>query len=127
VFNLAKAFQDPATRRVALVFFATWCAPCKAGIQTLKAEAQRLRAAGVQVVLVDYQDRPEQVRQYLNGAACPFPVVLDPFGKTKGSYLEPSGDRVVLPRTVLVGRDLAVEAIFSEEGDDYVDRIVAGR
>jgi thiol-disulfide isomerase/thioredoxin len=127
VWNLTKAFADTTSRRVALVFFATWCAPCRQGIERLSARADELRAAGVRVVLVDYQEEAEKVRRFV-GAAPSFPVVLDRFGVAEKSYLRTGDEPVRLPRTVLIGReDNVVEAIFGSEGEDYVDRILAGR
>ena len=126
-FNLSKAFKDPSVARVALVFFATWCAPCKAGILKLTAASKDLQAAGVRLVLVNFQDKTEDVRRYLEGNGLAAEVLLDPFGRTRDVFLDPSGDKVELPRTVLVGRDGKVQAIFGEEGDDYVDRVRAGK
>lgn len=126
VWNLRKAFADTTSQRVALVFFATWCAPCRQGIERLSARAADLRAAGVKVILVDFQEEAEKVRRFV-GAAPPFPVVLDRFGATEKSYLRTGDEPVRLPRTVLIGRDGNVQAIFGSEGEDYVDRILAGR
>ena len=126
VWNLRKAFADTSTDRVALVFFATWCAPCKQGVMQLTARAADLKAAGVSVVLVDYQEDAAKVRGFL-GDKPAFPVVLDRFGASEQSYLRTNGDQVRLPRTVLIGRDMKVQAIFGSEGGDYVDRLLSGR
>ena len=126
-FNLKKAFKDPRVTRVALVFFATWCAPCKAGIAKLKDAAQDVDAAGVRLIFVDFEDKADDARKFLGGIGLDAQVVLDPYGKTKDVYLDPSGDKVELPRTVIVGRDGKVQAVFGEEGDDYVARVRAGK
>ena len=126
VWNLRKAFADTSTDRVALVFFATWCAPCKQGVMQLTARAADLKTAGVSVVLVDYQEDAAKVRGFL-GDKPAFPVVLDRFGASEQSYLRTNGDQVRLPRTVLIGRDMKVQAIFGSEGGDYVDRLLSGR
>jgi len=126
VWNLRKAFADTSTQRVALVFFATWCAPCKQGIAQLSARAADLKADGVSIILVDYQEDAVKVRKFL-GDQSTFPVMLDRFGAAQQSYLSTNGDQVRLPRTVLIGRDMKVQAIFGSEGGDYVDRILAGR
>ncbi|MBK8015295.1 MAG: redoxin family protein [Betaproteobacteria bacterium] len=126
VWNLRKAFADTMTDRVALVFFATWCAPCREGIRQLAARAADLRAARVSVVLVNYQEDAPRVRGFLDGPPA-FPVVVDRFGACETAYLRSGDDQVRLPRTVVVGRDLAVRAIYGAEGPDYVDRIIGGR
>lgn len=126
VWNLRKAFADTSTDRIALVFFATWCAPCKQGVMQLTARAADLKAGGVSVVLVDYQEDAAKVRGFL-GDKPTFPVVLDRFGACEQSYLRTNGDQIRLPRTVLIGRDMKVQAIFGSEGGDYVDRLLSGR
>lgn len=126
VWNLKKAFTDTSTKRIALVFFATWCAPCRHGIGRLAERAADLKAGGVQVVLVNFQEEGVKVRGFV-GASPAFPVVMDRFGASEKSYLRTGDGPVILPRTVVVGRDLAVQAIFGAEGEDYVERILAGR
>ncbi len=126
VWNLRKAFADTSTDRVALVFFATWCAPCKQGVMQLTDRAADLKAGGVSVVLVDYQEDAARVRGFL-GDNPAFPVVLDRFGASEQSYLRTNDEQARLPRTVLIGRDMKVEAIFGSEGGDYVDRLLSGR
>lgn len=126
VWNLKRAFADSLTTRVALVFFATWCPPCREGIARLTARASELRAAGVGVVLVDFKEDARKVERFV-GAAPAFPVVLDRFGTTEKTYLCSGDEPVMLPRTVIVGRDGVVQAIFGAEGGDYVDRVLAAR
>lgn len=126
VWNLKRAFADSLTTRVALVFFATWCPPCREGITRLTARASELRAAGVGVVLVDFKEDARKVERFV-GASPAFPVVLDRFGTTEKTYLRSGEEPVTLPRTVIVGRDGVVQAIFGTEGGDYVDRILAVR
>jgi len=126
VWNLKRAFADSLTTRVALVFFATWCPPCREGIARLTAHASELRASGVGVVLVDSKEEAQKVRRFV--AASPaFPVVLDRFGTTERTCLRVRDGPVRLPRTAIIGRDGAVQAIFGTEGKDYVDRILAAR
>jgi thiol-disulfide isomerase/thioredoxin len=126
VWSLKRALADSMTTRVALVFFATWCPPCREGIARLTAHASELRAAGVGVVLVDFKEDARKVQRFV-GASPAFPVVLDRFGMTEKTYLRIGDGPVRLPRTVVIGRDGAVRAIFGSEGKDYVDRILAAR
>jgi thiol-disulfide isomerase/thioredoxin len=126
VWNLKRAFADSLTTRVALVFFATWCPPCREGIARLTARASELHAAGVDVVLVDFKEDAQKVKRFV-GAAPAFPVVLDRFGTTEKTYLRIGDGPVRLPRTVVIGRDGIVRAIFGSEDKDYVDRILSAR
>jgi thiol-disulfide isomerase/thioredoxin len=126
VWNLKRALADSLTTRVALVFFATWCPPCREGIARLTARAGELRAAGVGVVLVDFKEDAQKVRRFV-GSSPAFPVVLDRFGSAEKAYLRSGDGPVKLPRTIVIGRDGVVRAIFGTEGGDYVDRVLAAR
>ena len=74
---------------------------------------------------MDFAEEPEKVRAFL-GEASPFPVVLDRYGNCKKSYLRVAGETVMLPQTVIVGRNGRTQMIIGKEGADYVDRIIAG-
>jgi len=126
VFNLKKAFEDPAVKRVAFVFWATWCAPCKEGMKRLCSAKGKLDANGVKVVLfnMDEQSELEKVRKFVRQNSVSFPVVLDPYGRAKTPYLDDGNGSLSLPRTVIVGRDGKVIRIIGSEGDDYIEQIV---
>jgi thiol-disulfide isomerase/thioredoxin len=124
VFNTTKAFRDPNTHRVALVFWATWCKPCKEGLKLLNAGKAKLDAAGVSVVLVDVEEPADTVRTFLSKHPASFFVVLDQYGRSKKPYLDDGNGSVALPRTVIIGRDGKVLRIIGKEGKDYVDQII---
>ena len=54
-------------------------------------------------------------------------VVLDRFGKVSEAYgaVLDGGNKVSLPRTVVLDASARVRAIFWTEGADYIDRIVS--
>ncbi|MBK8015303.1 MAG: redoxin family protein [Betaproteobacteria bacterium] len=108
---------------MALVFFATWCAPCREGIRQLAARAADLRAARVSVVLVNYQEDAPRVRGFLDGPPA-FPLAIDRFGDSEPWYLRTGDDQVRRPRTVVIGRDIVVRTIHRAEGRDFVGRIL---
>ena len=124
VFNLKKAFEDPAVTRVAFVFWATWCAPCKEGMKRLCSAKARLEAAGLSVVLINVEEQADAVKNYLRKTPLTFPVVLDPYGRAKTPYLDDGNGSLSLPRTVIVGRDGKVIRIIGSEGDDYIEQII---
>lgn len=126
VWNLRLAFSDTTTDRVAIVFFASWCAPCRHGLDVLRARSADLSANRVQVVLVNLQEDADKVRSFV-GERPRFPVVLDRYGATQQTYLRTVAGSVALPQTVVVRRDGRIQAILGREGADYVDRIIAGR
>ncbi|MFC1889190.1 peroxiredoxin family protein [Thermodesulfobacteriota bacterium] len=122
VVNLNKLLADPDAKCVALAFFATHCKPCRKGLEMLRDSESRLRKAGIKVVLVDFAEKEDKASAYVKELRLPFMLVLDTYGKMKGTYL--NGNKPELPRTVLIGKDGSVRAIFGEEGEDYINRIV---
>jgi thiol-disulfide isomerase/thioredoxin len=122
VFNTQKVFNDESINRVALVFWASWCAPCKKGIKELNKHSAEFNEHGIKVVLVNSAESEEAVREYCGENGQLFTVVLDPYSKNRETYM-PSP----LPKTVLIGRDGKVEAIFGKEDTDYVQRIINGK
>jgi thiol-disulfide isomerase/thioredoxin len=122
VFNTKKVFADESINRVALVFWASWCAPCKKGIIELNEHALELIDKGIKVVLVNSAEPEETVREFFYKKDRPFTVVLDPYSKNRETYM-PSP----LPKTILIGRDGKVEAIFGKEDTDYIQRIFDGK
>lgn len=124
VWNLERAGADSSNRRTVLVFWATWCAPCKEGLRRLAVADESLEATGVEVVLVNLDAREPAVAGYLQDNPMPFVCVLDPFMQNTRRFfgLETgAGDSLVLPRTVLLDRDRRIEAILGREGDDYLE------
>jgi thiol-disulfide isomerase/thioredoxin len=126
VFSTAKALKDPDSERIALVFWATWCQPCLNGLKVLNAASAKLKANGIDLVLVNYGEDQETIQAFLKKHPVRFPVVMDRWDKSGAAYLYDETGKVTLPRTVLIDKEGRVEAIFSSEGDDYVERILAG-
>lgn len=126
VWNIRQALADTSSDRIAMVFFATWCAPCRHGIGLLRQRASELIARRVQVVLVNFAEEESQVKRFL-GEANPFPVLMDRYGICKSTYLRVAEDSVIFPQTVVIDGDGRVQLIIGREGADYVDRILAGR
>lgn len=127
VWNLKKAFADESTRRTVLVFWATWCGPCKQGLRELTAAADGLAAAGVQTVLVNLDQDQATVERFLAANPMPFTCILDPFQTSARRYfgVDDDGPALTLPRTVLLAPDRTVEAILGREGDDYLAILLA--
>lgn len=113
----------------ALVFFATWCAPCEVGLEQLVRARERLAAAKLRIVLVAYRQEASLVGPWLRhrgfGSA---PVLLDRFGKIALTFgaaqVRKGGETSSLPRTILFDRTGRVRAIVGREGADYVDRLI---
>jgi peroxiredoxin len=116
-----------ATKRpFVLVFWASWCTPCRAGLQALRASADRLAAVGVEVVLVNYREPTEDVAAFLTAERLDgFPAILDRFGAVAKDYEVAAQATAALPKTFVVHADGRIAAIFGAEGPDYVDCLLA--
>jgi thiol-disulfide isomerase/thioredoxin len=126
VFNIKKPFEDPDVKLLAVSFFATWCVPCKKGIDMLCSGAEKLKQAGIYVVLVDVGEEELIVKKYVDEYKISLPVVVDKFEKAKEIYLQKVGEKVSIPKTIIIDREGKIKAIFCREGDDYLERVIKG-
>jgi len=126
VFNITRPFRDESVRRLALVFWATHCGPCRDGIKRLEAAAPALVAAGTRVALVNVGDQAAQVAEFVAGffpqGVPPFAVVLDPHAVQAAPYF---GEAITLPLTVVIERGGTVRQIIRAKGNDYVALLLA--
>lgn len=109
--------------RVALVYFATWCIPCRAGIKQIVAHQAEIEKAGTAIVLVNVGEREtNKVKNFLAKlSADKIASVTDPYGRlTEGFGLVKEGQNISLPRTVVVDKSLKVLQLIGEEGGDYI-------
>ena len=126
VFSTSKALKDESSSRIVLVFWATWCQPCIKGLKMLNENSAKLKADGINLVLVNYGEDQKTIQAFIKKHPVRFQVVMDRWDKSGAAYLYDSQGGVSLPRTVLIDKEGMVEAIFSSEGDDYIERIRAG-
>jgi len=70
-------FYDHVHGKTLLVFWATWCGHCKQMNQALKQIYPQLNQAGVDIVSVSLDDKPEDLKTYLGQADLPWPVWCD--------------------------------------------------
>jgi peroxiredoxin len=109
--------------RVALVYFATWCIPCRAGIKQVVAHQAEIEKAGTAIVLVNVGERETaKVKNFLTKlSADKIASVTDPYGRlTEGFGLVKEGQNISLPRTSVVDKSMKVLQLIGEEGDDYI-------
>lgn len=112
----------PGTKRVAFVYFATWCLPCREGMTRLSAQKENLDRHGIQVFLVNIGERDlKKVSEWVKLAgASDWPIVFDFFGRlTTGFGLVSEGKEVSLPRILLMDSHLKPLRLFCTEGDDW--------
>lgn len=108
--------------RVALVYFATWCIPCRAGVKKLAENSAELQKHNVHVVLVNIGERDEKmIQKWVDKVgATKFKVVVDPFKRLTESFnLVKEGSDISLPRTLVVDKNLKPMFMLGEEGSDW--------
>ena len=119
-FRLARRGGGDATldtwrdKVVVLNFWATWCAPCTLEMPTLEALWREYRERGLVVVgvSVDRGTPATLIDPYVRNLGLTFPILLDPDGKTAGTW------RVTgLPSTFVVrpGGEVAGVAVGARE------------
>ena len=110
------------SERTALVYFATWCIPCRAGVKRLVENVEGLQKNNVSVVLVNIGERDEElVKNWVKKTeASKFTVISDPFKRlTEGFGLVKEGEEITLPRTIVMDKGLKPLFMLGEEGSDW--------
>ncbi len=127
VWNTRMALERPEVSRLALVFWASWCVPCRTGIARLRDAQDTLDDDGVSVILVNVGEREAQVRGFFDDGPPPWPVLLDPHGRTCETWIERGSGDCTLPLTAIVVPDGTVVSLIGAEGADYVDRVAGAK
>ncbi len=89
VFSLAHHTGPSATepkKAVFIVFFATWCEPCKKEIPIVKRVHARWAAKGVEVIYIGLSQGPKELKPFAAQANMPWRVVPDSFGLLSRRY-----------------------------------------
>ncbi|MEP6608548.1 MAG: TlpA disulfide reductase family protein [Burkholderiaceae bacterium] len=84
---------------VLINFWATWCEPCVAEMPSLQRLQQTFQGQGVAVVLINYQEGPARIDEFLRKLGLTLSVLRD----TDGSVARNWGARI-FPATYLVDR-----------------------
>lgn len=111
------------SERVALVYFATWCIPCRVALKQISDNAAEIAAAKTSVVLVNVGEREkEKITNFLKKFSLEnAPAVVDPYGRlTEGFGLIKTGENIDLPRTIIVDKSAHPVMMIGAEGSDYI-------
>lgn len=112
-----------SSERVALVYYATWCIPCREGLRQISENAAALAEAKTKIVLVNVGEREkESIMKFLGKFLLEkTPAVIDPFGRmTEGFGLMKEGENIDLPRTIVVDKSMHPSFMIGAEGADYI-------
>ncbi|MCQ2102860.1 MAG: TlpA family protein disulfide reductase [Fibrobacter sp.] len=108
--------------RVALVYFATWCIPCREGVKRLAAAQDQLKKNKVDVVLVNIGENDEKVigKWVDKLGASNFKVIVDPFRRmTENFGIVGEGEEMSLPKTLVVDQQVKPVYLIGQEGNDW--------
>jgi cytochrome c biogenesis protein CcmG/thiol:disulfide interchange protein DsbE len=84
---------------VVLNFWASWCVPCKSEAPWLEQQWKQLRAKGVVVLGIDYNDLTSDARSFVGRHGVTYPIVRDRNGDVTDRY-----DVTGVPETFFVSR-----------------------
>ena len=104
--SLASASGERFTRndftgKVTLVnFWASWCGPCVEEIPALNRLREHMKDKPFELISINYAEKPEQVREFLNMVKVDFPVLMDEDGSYSAKW-----NVLVYPATFVIGAD----------------------
>ena len=88
--------EDPAGRQMSLKelrgkvvflnFWATWCPPCIQEMPTMEKLHQEMEKAGLVILAIDFQESPEEVKEFFRRHNLTFTALLDRDGKVTELY-----------------------------------------
>ena len=98
---------DLRGRVVWVNFWATWCAPCKQELPAIQKLYDEKHGDGLEVVEVNWQDSPQDARDFWDSMGLSLPLVLDRAGDVFSQYKLRG-----LPDSFFVGRDGKIAAMY---------------
>jgi thiol-disulfide isomerase/thioredoxin len=115
-----KKFQlaDHKGKLVVLDFWATWCGPCMQTMPLVDGVARDFADKGVELVAVNLEEQPEQIKSMLERHKLKLTVALDRDGVVAAKYAV-----TAIPQTVVVDRDGKVARLFVGGGQNTADAL----
>ena len=103
---------------VVLDFWATWCGPCLQAMPQVDKVTREFKDQGVELVAVNLQESPKQIKAMLERHKLDMPVALDTDGAIAQKYKANA-----IPQTVIINRDGTVARLFVGGGQHFDDQL----
>jgi thiol-disulfide isomerase/thioredoxin len=103
---------------VVLDFWATWCGPCMQTLPLVEGVAGEFADKGVELIAVNMEETPDQIKATLERHKLKMPVALDRDGVVAGKY-----GVTAIPQTVVIDREGKVARLFVGGGKATADAL----
>jgi thiol-disulfide isomerase/thioredoxin len=94
------SLDDFRGKVVILNFWATWCPPCRLEMPSMEKLYRRFKGQGLEIVAMNFMERPEPISSFMKDNALTFRVLLDRTGEIAQLY-----GAHALPVSYLIGRE----------------------
>jgi len=93
--------REDFTGKVTLVnFWASWCGPCVEEIPALNRLREHMKDRPFELISINYAEKPQQIREFLNMVKVDFPILLDEDGSYSAKW-----NVLVYPATFVIAAD----------------------